>query len=491
MKKMIRLQSMMLLILVSSMLIFCSCKKENPEGDKTALTTLITNSDKLAASASTDMYTEAAIIDFKVSLLAVKTAAAGSLSQPQVDELFQQLTLAWIKIESYVPLSTAIAQANDLNITANTMHYPQTAIDNFRTVLLSVKTAAAVSLTTAQIDALVAQLTEAVNIFNSYGTEAYRQLALLMVQGDELAISAVAPEYPQTAIDSFKAFLQASKTSAATLLTQAQITTLASQLTEAINTLKSQQNIGIDETLYLNAGWHFDEGTGNIATSYSVTQHVATFFNGNTVLFGAAALMPAWVAGVKGGSAVYLDKGAHLEVPYTSSFLPVDLSISVWVKPDYLAEDNFIVSQNYWNAYKLQTQGTGKPFFTYKTVAGSYVDADNEQDNSIKAGQWNHIVITLNGTRKELKFYINGVLTKTWTESNKAVGPLTRMLTSPDPQPFIIGCVATDAEVAANFMDWTTVANFGYFRGAIDELRIYNIALTDAVVTSLYNNQKP
>jgi flagellar basal body-associated protein FliL len=488
---MIQMKSLLMLFLVSSIMIIGSCKKDNPEGDKTALTTLIANSDKLAASASTDTYTEAAIVDFRVSLLAVKTAAAGSLTQPQVDELFQQLTLAWITLESYVPLTALIHQAEDLSIAASTIHYPQTAIDNFNTVLLSVKTAAAVSLTPAQIDVLVAQLKNAITTFNSYGTDAYMQLALLLVQGEELANSAVAPEYPQTAIDNFKTYLQGSKTTAATLLTKDQINALIIQLNDAINTLKSQQNTGIDEVLYLNAGWHFDEGTGNTAASFSASEHTATFFKGNTVLFGAAALMPAWVAGVKGGSAVYLDKGAHLEVPYTSSFLPVDLSISVWVKPDNLYENNFIVSQNYWYGYKLQTTGGGKPFFTYKKVDGSIVDADNELDNCIKAGQWNHIVVTLNGTTKELKFFINGVRTKTWTEADKGVGPLTRTLTSPNPQPFIIGCVATDAEVAANFMDWTTVDNFGYFRGAIDELRIYNIALTDAVVTKLYNNQKP
>jgi hypothetical protein len=139
----------------------------------------------------------------------------------------------------------------------------------------------------------------------------------------------------------------------------------------------------------------------------------------------------------------------------------------------------------------LQTTSGGKPFFTYKTVNGVYVDADNESENSIKAGQWNYIVVTLNSTQKEMKFFVNGVLTKTWTDAVKGIAPLTRTLISPAPQPFIIGCVATDAEVAANFMDWTTEFNFGYFQGAIDELRIYNVALTDAMVSNLYYKQKP
>ncbi len=320
-------------------------------------------------------------------------------------------------------------------------------------------------------------------------------LNALIVQADALSAAATATDYPQTAIDSYKATLATVKTAAATSLTQAEIDNLVTQLTAAINTFNSKAYAYIDESLYLNAGWHFDEGTGTTATAFSTVKHVATFFNGNTVILGAAALMPTWVAGVKGGKAIYLNGGAHLEVPYTNAFLPVDLTISVWVNPAELYENNYIVSQNFWQGYKLQTQGGGKPYFTFKKVDGGIIDADNETDNSIKAGQWNHIVISLNGTTKELKFFVNGTLTKTWTESNKSIGPLTRTLTGPDAQPFIIGCCATDNELAndvtTGWMSWTTAANFGYFKGAIDELKIYNIALADGQVSKLYNDEKP
>jgi hypothetical protein len=313
----------------------------------------------------------------------------------------------------------------------------------------------------------------------------------LIVEADALANDATTADYPQTAIDNFKTILQTVKTASADKLTQVQINNLVTQLTEAMTTFNSQAYGFIDESLYLNAGWHFDEGTGTTATAYSTVKHVGTFFPGNAVILGADAMSPSWVAGVKGGNAVYLNKGAHLEVPYTTAFLPVDLSIAVWIKPIELYENNYIISQNYWNGYKLQTQGGGKPYFTYKKVDGGIIDADNETDNSIVVDQWNHIVITLNGTTKELKFYVNGTLTKTWTEADKGIGPLTQTLTAPDPQPFIIGCVATDAELAANFMEWTTADNLGYFKGAIDELKIYNIALIEGQIMKLYNDEKP
>ena len=315
------------------------------------------------------------------------------------------------------------------------------------------------------------------------------ELNALITEADALATAAVSADYPQTAIDAYKATLLTVKTATATPLTQVQIDNLKTQLDEAMKTLKSQAYGFIDETLYLNAGWHFDEGTGTTATAYSATKHVGTFKAGNSVILGAAALSPTWVTGVKGGKAIYLDKGAHLEVPYTAAFLPVNLTISVWIKPIELYEHNYIVSQNYWTGYKLQTQGGGKPYFTYKKVNGDIIDADNETDNSIKANQWNHIVITVNATSKELKFYVGGTLTKTWTEPKG--GALIQTLTGPDPQPFIIGGVATDAELAASFMDWTTADNLGYFKGTIDELKIYKIALTDGQISKLYNDEKP
>jgi len=316
-------------------------------------------------------------------------------------------------------------------------------------------------------------------------------LTALIIEAEALAADATTADYPQAAIDDFEATLLIVTTAAATPLTQVEIDNLTTQLTEAMTTFTSQAYSFIDESLYLNAGWHFDEGTGTTATAFSTVEHVATFARGNTVILGEAALLPTWTTGVKGGNAVYLDKGAHLEVPYTTSFLPVDLTISVWIKPLELYEHNYVVSQNYWTGYKLQTQGGGKPFFTYKKVDGGIVDADNEADASITAGVWNHVVVSVNGTTKELKFYVNGTLTKTWTEGNKGIGPLIQTLTSPAPQPFIIGCVATDAELAANFMEWTTADNLGYFKGAIDELKIYNIALADGQVSKLYNDEKP
>lgn len=421
-KNLIRVRTLLLMLVVSSAFMFGSCEKDEPVGDKTSLTALISAADQLSASATVAVYPQAAIDAFKTTLAAVKTASAST------------------------------------------------------------------TLTQAEVDVQVTALNAATATLNSYKTADYATLYALIVSSETLANGASSATYPQTAIDNFKATLATVKTAAGTLLTPAQITNLNVNLTAAKKTFGTQIYGFIDEALYLNAGWHFDEGTGTTATAFSTVKHVGTFTKGNAGVFGATAALPTWVTGVKGGKAISLDKGAHLEVPYTTAFLPANLSISVWVKPTELYENNIIVSQNYWVGYKLQTQPQGKPFFTYKQVDGDVIDADNEMDNSIKINLWNHIVITLNATSKELKFYVNGTLTKTWTDPKG--GALIQTLTAPAPQPFLIGCIATDAHLAT--WTWTeTPTSLGYFKGAIDELKIYNIALANGQVSKLYVDEKP
>ncbi len=313
--------------------------------------------------------------------------------------------------------------------------------------------------------------------------------ALLQLISDLEAVAnaATTTDYPAEAIATFKSTLSTVKTAAAATLTQAQVNSLTTQLNEAKKLFDSKAYGFIDESLYLVAGWHFDEGSGTTATAYGTIKHVATFNKGSEKIFGADAGSPSWTDGLI-GKAINFEKGSYLETPWNTVFLPADLSISVWIKPSELYENNYIVSQNYWNGYKLQTQGGGKPFFTYKKSDGGIIDADNETDQSIKAGQWNHIVVTLDGTANELKFYVGGVLTKTWNAENKGIGPLTRSLEK--ELPFIIGAVATNAE--AETFDWgVTPENHGYFKGVIDELKVYSTPLTAGQVTKLYNDEKP
>jgi Concanavalin A-like lectin/glucanases superfamily len=322
-------------------------------------------------------------------------------------------------------------------------------------------------------------------------------LLALIADAEVIANAATSVDYPQAAIDAYKAKLQTIKTASTGTLTQTVINNLITQLTEAMNTFDAQAYGFIDESLYLNAGWHFDEGSGTTATAFSSTAHVATFSKGWTTLLGATAALPTWVDGIK-GKAVYLNNGAHLEVPYSPSFLPADISISAWIKNDLVGwENNCIVSQNYWWGYKFATQSAGKPLFTERISATSVQDFD-AGSGVVTPLVWTHVVVTLNSSTKTLSFYIDGVKIETYNEANN-VGPLTQTLSFVDgtntytAQPFLIGSFANDAEIALhpdNF-SWITTANVGSFKGAIDELKLYKIELSSGQVAKLYNDEKP
>ncbi|HEY3371452.1 MAG TPA: LamG domain-containing protein [Prolixibacteraceae bacterium] len=322
-------------------------------------------------------------------------------------------------------------------------------------------------------------------------------LNALITRADSLANAATTTDYPQSDIDNYKSTLQTVKDAAATNLSQVQITNLITQLNTAMTTFKSKGFAYIDETKYLNAGWHFNEGTGTTATAFSPTKHVATFKMGMTAWNTPGTTLPTWVDGVKGGKAIYLDKGAHLEVPFTPEFLPADITISVWVKvDDNHFPDNYIVSQNYKFGYEFQTQGTGRSFFTEAVDPPSkLVDKDCGISDVVKINTWTHLVVALNSSTATETFYVNGSPTIIYTAAD-GIGPLTRTpMHGPDNAlvagnlPFIIGAAATDADIVAN--NWTWMANQLSFKGAMDELKIFNIALTNSQVSKLYNDEKP
>jgi len=323
-------------------------------------------------------------------------------------------------------------------------------------------------------------------------------LTKVLVSADSLSTAATTADFDQADIDAYKATLATAKTaSTSSTLTQAQVNSLVGQIKAAMTLLNSKSFGFINESVNLVAGWKFDEGTGTTATSYSTAKQVATFTKGWTTLLANNAALPTWVDGVKGGKAIHLNNGAYLEVPYSPSFLPANLSISAWIKLDKPGwENNVIVSQNYWWGYKFATQSAGYPLFTERISPTAVQDKD--AGVAIAPNVWTQVAVTLNSAKDSMQFFINGALIITYTAED-GIGPLTQTLSFVDagytytPQPFLIGSFATEAEVTAkplNF-NWITTANVGSFEGSIDNLKIYNTALKPGQIKKLYNDEKP
>ena len=235
----------------------------------------------------------------------------------------------------------------------------------------------------------------------------------------------------------------------------------------------------------LMAHWKFDEGTGTTAGDATTNNLDGTFKTGHA-FWGAGN--PTWTTDRYGNanSAIYFNSGANIEVPYNTKLNPDNITISLWMKQDVntpILNNQYMVAMNRWNGYKFNMQDSPKSFFTVNPQEnpGSHINEDNA-DPVLTQGSWYHLAVTFGGGH--MKFYVNGVMTRDWEHAG------TILDISANPINLTIGQdLPTDKYLATEgdfYVNWG-----GYFKGILDEVRIYNTVLTDTQVTTLYNIEKP
>ena len=141
-------------------------------------------------------------------------------------------------------------------------------------------------------------------------------------------------------------------------------------------------------------------------------------------------------------------------------------TISFWVKVAALPASGevYLLSNGGWQErWKISLPSHGKPVFSTKNAAAVNVDMDSDSV-PLPIGQWRHVVATHDGTNN--KIFINGLLKKSVVAAG-ALGTTTK--------PFGIGYDPIDSS--------------GFFNGALDEIQVYNVALTDVEVLALYTAQ--
>lgn len=308
---------------------------------------------------------------------------------------------------------------------------------------------------------------------------------------EALLNGATTDEYPQDAIDDFSKIVEQAKAVLNSNPTQSAVDNLLTQLKKAKETFLAAAYDALP-TDKMVCAWDFDT-EGNVQVSTGTENWEAVLASGPSQIFGTATA-PTFVEGVNGGKAVYLDKGAHLEVAgYTANDLLKDeLTISAWIKVAETFENNYILSVNSWHTMKLQLQGENKPFCTVSNDLG-VVDADNETPQSFKENEWGHLVVTISYKDDYMKFYVNGELTKTWTADDKPAlaGSTWSTYESPtgSPLPMLIGSGDT-IEEALTWGELPAESGWAHFNGAIDNLKMFTVALSEGQVKKLYNDEK-
>lgn len=293
-------------------------------------------------------------------------------------------------------------------------------------------------------------------------------------------------EFPTAARAALQSAIDAAEAvSTNTTVSQAQVDAAVNSLNAAMDTYEAAVVTPIAEA-DLIAHYTFNEGTGTTASDMSANAFDGTFKDGPE---GWGAGFPEWAEDRNGeaSKAVHFNNGANIEIPYNTKLNPEQMTISLWINADEINENNRFLGLHSWIGYKFQLQSTNRPFFTVHNSEDAYFDRDAEVELPIN--EWHHIAVTFGGGN--MIFYVDGEMVKTWDNT-----PGTAMSISETPYNLVIGQDFPTDQYAAtpdNFdadkkipLEWG-----GYFRGYLDELRMYKTVLSDSQIKSIYDREKP
>lgn len=227
--------------------------------------------------------------------------------------------------------------------------------------------------------------------------------------------------------------------------------------------------------------WTFDEGTGTTLTDFSGNDHHGTLMSGADTWGGG---LPQWTTDRYGndGQALFFNEGAYVSIPNHPALSPQQITISLWIKAAEVLENNRFIGLHSWNGYKFQLQSANKSFFTIATTEGIY---DRDTDPPLELDEWYHLAVTFeDGT---MAFYIDGTQMEVWDNTPGTAVNVSgnNLVFGRDTDEY----AADDSNYGEDLI--IPLAWGGYFHGVMDEVRIYNAALSAAQIQSIYNQEKP
>ncbi len=211
----------------------------------------------------------------------------------------------------------------------------------------------------------------------------------------------------------------------------------------------------------LVGNWKFDEGTGNTVTDKSGNDNNGTLIGG-----------PTWIAGQIGSGALSFDGADDMvEVPHNPAFdLGESITITAWINLNDVSTYYFVVTKaasgtapdNYPGNYEFRTTPSGELQLGHQTAENTD-HVFYTSGSTVSAGQWVHVAATLvEGVAVE--FYIDGQPAGSAAQSGE------------------FGILNEEPIRIASRKD-----NYSFFNGVIDDVQIYNHALTAEEIQTAMN----
>ena len=205
----------------------------------------------------------------------------------------------------------------------------------------------------------------------------------------------------------------------------------------------------------------FDEGSGTVAHDSSGYGNDGTLFDANTSNSDGNT-PPQWVSGIYGYALEFDGVDDYVEVLNSTLFHGPDITVSFWIyQRTYGSPVSYIT--------KRTTTSDGLMFFMWGGYTLYFDWGDGTDSHRWDTGyapplsRWVHLTITRNTNGRKL--YVNGT---PYANTTDAGGPIPGTNTAP-------------LRLMADTYD------FRYFvNGTIDEVRIYNRALSEAEIRAIY-----
>ncbi len=199
--------------------------------------------------------------------------------------------------------------------------------------------------------------------------------------------------------------------------------------------------------------WKFDETKGTTTSDSSGFANHCTFTGS-----------PTWQAAnlCKRGSCINLNGSSYISCGTDSSLnYGTGLTMMGWAKHTTLGTGPYVILAKNNNRYVLETYLGG---YVYGTITSGVDWWVGTLSPAIPNADWHHVVITHNASNSAVVFYVDGVVARSTT-------------------------AAWSTDNVGTFNIGSRVGGFNW-NGSLDDIRIYNRALSAAEITTIYNETR-